>query len=216
MNHNTLICLDFETGNLEIKDIQPIQVAAKAFHPRTLQPIAGTRGEFCSDMKPTDFSKISQKALDINKRKIEDLEKAPEQKVVWSAFAEWVNSFNYRKDIYSAPIAIGKNIHNFDMPIVQILSEKYGFVDKNGKQNLFNQVRIIDLDDFMFYFFENSEELKNIKMDTLREYFGLSKENGHEALCDVKQTAELVLRFMKVVRNTSKKIKFKGSLANVA
>ncbi len=49
----------------------------------------------------------------------------------------------------------------------------------------------------------------------MREYFGLSKEGGHDALKDVKDTAELLIRFMRLHRNTAAKVKFKGSFLNV-
>ena len=66
----------------------------------------------------------------------------------------------------------------------------------------------------VFYWFEGNNELKNYTLDNLRDYMGLSKEGAHDALKDVKDTAQIMIRFMKLHRNLSDKIKFKGSFVN--
>jgi hypothetical protein len=40
---------------------------------------------------------------------------------------------------------------------------------------------------------------------------GISKDGAHDAIKDVKDTAEILIRFMKLHRNLSEKIKFRGS-----
>ena len=67
----------------------------------------------------------------------------------------------------------------------------------------------------IFYWFEGNNELKSYSLDTVRDYFGISKEGGHDAMKDVKDTANILIRFMKLHRNTSSKVKFKGSCTNV-
>jgi hypothetical protein len=42
----------------------------------------------------------------------------------------------------------------------------------------------------------------------------LSKEGAHDALKDVKDTAEIMIRFLKLHRKLGEKVKFKGSFAN--
>ena len=66
----------------------------------------------------------------------------------------------------------------------------------------------------VFYWFEGNNELKNYTLDSLREYFGISKDGAHDALKDVKDTAEIAIRFLRLHRNLSQKIKFKGSFVN--
>ena len=63
----------------------------------------------------------------------------------------------------------------------------------------------------MFYWFEQNNDIKSYTLDTVRDYFGIPKEGAHDALKDVKDTADIIIRFMKLHRNLSKKIKFKGS-----
>jgi DNA polymerase III epsilon subunit-like protein len=52
-------------------------------------------------------------------------------------------------------------------------------------------------------------------MDNLRDYLGISKEGAHDALKDVKDCAEVLIRFMKLHRNLADKVKFKDSFKNI-
>ena len=57
----------------------------------------------------------------------------------------------------------------------------------------------------------HNQDLKSYSMDSLRDYFGISKDGAHDAIKDVKDTAEIMIRFMKLHRNLASKIKFKNS-----
>ena len=63
----------------------------------------------------------------------------------------------------------------------------------------------------IFYWFEGNNELKNYKMDNLREYFGMDKDGAHDALKDVQDTAGLLIRFLKLHRNVAQKVSFRDS-----
>ena len=63
----------------------------------------------------------------------------------------------------------------------------------------------------VFYWFEHNNDLKNYTLDTLRDYFGIDKYGAHDAIKDVKDTAEIIIRFMKLHRNLGQKIKFKNA-----
>lgn len=148
----------------------------------------------------------------VNGRTRSELQKAPEQEVVWRAFAGFIKRFNPKGNGFAtAPIPAGKNIRLFDMPIFTRICSKYGFVDKNGEQNLFHRRKVYDLEDMIEFWFENSDELPNRKMDTLRGYFGLSKDGAHSAMVDTLQTADLITRFMRVHRYYASKIVFRGA-----
>lgn len=210
MNSNVIICFDFETGGLDTKTTEPIEIAAIAVNPRTLTPIPD--GTFYSLCRPTDFSILQDGALAVNGRTRSELQKAPEQEVVWRAFAGFIKRFNPKGNGFAtAPIPAGKNIRLFDMPIFTRICSKYGFVDKNGEQNLFHRRKVYDLEDMIEFWFENSDELPNRKMDTLRGYFGLSKDGAHSAMVDTLQTADLITRFMRVHRYYASKIVFRGA-----
>ena len=51
-------------------------------------------------------------------------------------------------------------------------------------------------------------------MDSMRDLFGMSKENAHDALQDVKDTANLMIGFMKLHRRIAPKIKFEKAFAD--
>jgi len=219
VNVNNIVVFDFETGGdiaykngvLDASRVVPIQIACLALDPRKLHVIEGS--QFCSLMRPPKGTPLNPKALEVNKLTPEQVWAAPgDWETVWKRFAHHVQRFNPKgSSPFTAPIAAGKNIRNFDMPIVQWLCDQYGFVDKGGKQTLFNQIKTIDLEDFLFHWFEGNDELPNYKMDTVREYFGLSSEGGHSADVDVDQTATLIRKFLYMYRNLSPKVKFRNS-----
>ena len=62
---------------------------------------------------------------------------------------------------------------------------------------------------------ENSNEVTSYSMDNMRDYFGMSKENAHDALKDVEDTAMLLCRFMRLYRRTSSSVRFKGAFGRV-
>ena len=70
---------------------------------------------------------------------------------------------------------------------------------------------MFDLDEIMLLWFENSDDMPNMKMDTIRDHFGMSKANAHDALVDVEQTGDLIIHFLKLHRSIYPKVKFKDS-----
>jgi DNA polymerase III epsilon subunit-like protein len=121
---------------------------------------------------------------------------------------------NSKKSCFSAPIAAGYNINRYDLRIVDRLSQKYGNLNKEGRSSLFYPRDVVDLMNMVFYWFENNNDLKNYTLDSVRDYFSISKEGAHDALKDVEDTAQILIRFLKLHRRMSKQIKFKGSFSN--
>ena len=211
MNNLDIICFDFETTGLRHDYHDVIQVAGKAYNCRSLEAYPPDNGEFVSLMKPLYFDRIDEGALRVNKITRKELEGAPDQKVVWNRFVEWVGRYNPKGSAYMAPIAAGKNIRNFDLKFVETLNKLHCL--QGEKTVLFNNRIQLELEDFMFSWFENSKDLPNLKMDTLRKYFGLSTKGAHSALVDVSQTGELLMRFLRLHRSLQKtqNIRFKGA-----
>jgi DNA polymerase III epsilon subunit-like protein len=216
-NYRDIIVFDFETGSRYPKTTQPTQIAAVALHGRklTLQP----NGVFNSEIRPLEdeeaiaagLDPLQQEALDITGKNREDLRKAPSLKSVWGKFTKWVDQFNFKKTSYYAPIAAGYNINNFDLPIIQRLAEEHGNVNKEGKQTVFNMIYKIDLMDMLFLWTENNKDVSRLNMDYMRDYLGLpetSKANAHDALYDVIDTANILIKFMKFQRSIAGRTKF--------
>ena len=68
--------------------------------------------------------------------------------------------------------------------------------------------------DMMFLWTENNPDIKSISMDNMRDYMGLSDENAHDALQDVKDTANIMIRFMKFQRSLASRTKFEKAFAD--
>lgn len=126
-------------------------------------------------------------------------------------YLQMYHSRSTKKSCFSAPIAAGYNINRFDLPIINRLSQRYKNTNKENKTDLFFPRDVLDVMNIIFYWFEGNSQLKNYTLDNLRDYLGLSKENAHDALKDVQDTAEILIRFMKLFRSMSPKIKFKDS-----
>lgn len=129
-------------------------------------------------------------------------------------FVNYLDKYHSRsskKSQFSAPIAAGYNIHRFDLKIIDRLSQKYGNTNKEDTSDIFYPRDVVDVMNLVFFWFENNADLKSYAMDSLREYFGIDKDGAHDAIKDVKDTADIMIRFMKLHRNLSSKIKFKNS-----
>lgn len=220
LNSKDFIVFDFETTGLRPGYHEVCSLAAKAYKARTLEPYPVEEGgEFKETlMKPLHFDRIDMNSLRVNGITVEQLKAAPDQGVVWNSFVEWVNGFNPKKTKLSAPIACGKNIRRFDLKFIPYLNELH--CKKKDKTILFNEHIVIDLEDIFFLWFEGEAEPKDQKMDTLREFFGLSSDKAHTAEVDVKQEGALIMHFLKLHRtlqrrmdkNGEKFIKFKDSM----
>lgn len=217
-----------ETDGVKPEQCSPVQIAAIIVDPNRLEIIPDS--EFNISLKPSaldedenydysdsDVLDFHSKVQGCSKEDVLDKWKEyPKQELGWKNFVSYLDMYHTRserKSCFTAPIAAGYNINRFDLKIVERLSTKYKNVNKEGRTNLFYPRDVIDVMNLVFYWFEGNNELKNYTMDHLREYFGMDKDNAHDALKDVKDTAELLIRFLKLHRNISKKVSFRNSFA---
>lgn len=222
MNYRDIIVFDFETGSRNPRKTQAVQIAAVAIHGRklTIQP----EGYFESLIRPElddekaielGLDPIEDEALAVNGKTRKELAKAPQPRTVWRKFSNFVNNYNFKKTPYYAPIPAGYNIIGFDLPIVQRLCDQYGPVDKKtGNQTLFNKIHKVDLLDTVWMWMENNVDVKSLSMDAMRDLLGIDKTNAHDALQDVKDTANLLIAFMKLYRRIAPKVKFEKAFAD--
>jgi exonuclease I len=226
------ICVfDFETDGADPDKCSPVQLAALMIDPIKLEIIEDSR--FNINLKPealetdenytyedSDVLDFHAKVKNTAKSNIlADWHKYPKQDQGWKSFVSYLDIYHSRsekKTCFTAPIAAGYNIFKFDMKIIDRLSKKYKNLNKEGKTSLFYPRDTVDLMNLVFYWFENNHDLKNYTLDSLRDYLGISKEGAHDAMKDVEDTANILIRFLKLHRRTSNKVKFKGSfLENV-
>jgi DNA polymerase III epsilon subunit-like protein len=203
---------------------EAIQVAGKAYNARTLEPYpVEAGGEFCSLMKPIYPDRLDPGALKVNKKTVEELMAAPDQRLVWNEFVAWVNKWNKRKNKWGAPLAAGKNIRSFDMKFVDVLNRLH--CKNKEKTLLFSERRQVELEDLVFLWFENEPEpAQREDGHVARLLRAVDQEGSHDALVDVRQTGELIMRFLKLHRSLQRRqaadgtkfIKFKGAFGRPA
>ena len=211
---------DFETGGRNPLKCQPTQIAAIALDGRNFK----LKGQFNSEMRPILDDKkavkagvdpVEDEALRITNKTRAGLAKAPLPKGVWKKFITFVNKYNWKGTPYFAPIPAGFNIIGYDMKIVDRLCKEYGpWDDKRECQKLFHQIYKIDVMDDVWLWTEGDPDVKSISMDSLRERMGLSSENAHDALQDVKDTANIFIKLQKSRRAVYRNMKFERAFAD--
>lgn len=228
MNYNKICVFDFETDGSNPVECSPVQLSAVMVDPIKLEIIP--KSEFNILFKPEVLEKDNEyqyttDILDFHARvrncaKEEILSQwrnYPQQDQSWKMFISYLDKYHTRsskKSQFSAPIAAGYNIHRFDLKIIDRLSKKYDNVNKENSTNIFYPRDVVDIMNLVFYWFEHSNDLKSYSLDTVREYFGISKDGAHDALKDAEDCAELLIRFLKLHRSVSSRVKFQNSFLN--
>ncbi len=182
------------------------------------------KGEFNSEIQPIldnekaislGLDPVEDEALKITRKTREQLEKAPSLKSVWSKFTNFVDQYNWKGEPFFNPIPVGFNIIGFDMIIINRLCKEFGPWDKDREQQkLFSKVYKIDIMDNVFAWTESDPTVKSISMDSLRDRMGLSTENAHDALQDVKDSANIFIKLMKTHRAVYQNMNFDKAFAN--
>jgi len=220
MSNLDYIVFDTETTGKNPYKCQITQIAAIAIDGRRLTP----KGAFNSEVRAIiddqkaiamGFDPIEEGALKVTGKTREGIDKAPDLKSVWSKFVSFVQQYNYNNTPFFAPVPVGYNIIGYDMIIINRLCKEFGqFDEKSNRQKLFNQIYSIDMLHNVFMWTENDHNIKSRSMDAMRERMGLSKENAHDALQDVKDTANIFIKFLKTHRAVAKNLKIDGAFSN--
>ena len=220
MASRDIIVFDFETGSRNPHKTQPTQLAALAIDGRNLR----LKGTFNSEIRPilsdnkaieAGLDPLEEEALRITGKTRDELKKAPTIRSVWKKFIQFVDQYNWKGTQWFAPIPAGWNIVGFDMVIINRLCKEYGPFNKDrNQQKLFHAIYKIDMMDNYFMWTEADPSVKSISMDATRERMGMSKENAHDALQDVKDTANVMIKFMKTHRAVYQNLKLDKAFAN--
>lgn len=233
MISNHICVFDFETDGSDPNQCSPVQLSAVMVDSQRLEIIKGS--EFNVNLKPERIEKEKNPDISIyndsdildwhgkikncSKEDIFDLWiNYPDQKYSWQQFTNYL--YNYHTNIkknksqFSAPIACGYNIIRFDMKIINRLSMKYGNVNKENNTNIFHPRDQLDLMTVTWLWFESLPDVKSLALDNLRDYLGIDKTNAHDAIKDVSDCANMLIRFLKLHRKLTAKIKFKNSFTN--
>jgi len=219
---NTYCVFDFETGSRDPSTTQPIQIAAVMVNPLKLEVIEGS--EFESMIRPYftqeecdrhGVAMLEDEALNINKKTREQLADAPTLENVWTNFQQYVKGYQKGKNSnWNAPVPVGFNIAKFDLPILERICKRHGpFDETQNRQKIFHPMYYTDVMQTYIDWFENWNQVTSFSQSALCELVGISTEGAHDALVDVKNCAELFIRFKKLYRNinaeSGPKIKWK-------
>lgn len=215
INRNPIVVYDLETGSTNPNKTQIVEIAAVALNPRTLEIIPDS--EFYSLVNIMDeeeahakgYDEVQDKALEVNGKTREQLADAPGIKTVWTQFCGYLSNLKYKNDQWSNPIPAGYNILGFDNIILDRVASNFGPYDNDRlKAKIWHPIYAIDLMQALMFWFENTKEPSRMSLDAFRKYFGMSDEGAHAADTDVKQTAEIVVRFLKLHRAMFPRINF--------
>lgn len=221
MANRDFIVFDFETGGRNPNRCQPTQLAAIALDGRSLK----VKGSFNSEIKPilddeaalaAGVDPVEDEALKVTGKTREQLAEAPALKSVWNKFSKFVVQYNWRgTSPFWNPIPVGYNIIGFDMIIISRLCKQFGQWDKvREQQQLFHKIYKVDLMDNVFLWTEADPEVKSISMDNMRDRMGLSRENAHDALQDVKDTGNIFIKLLKTHRAVYRNMTFEKAFAD--
>ena len=219
MNNSNYAVFDLETTGKNPNTCQPIQLACTMVDGRRLEIIDKFNNyikpifdeEKCKELGITPFSHEITALTGITKEELED---KPDIKVVWSRFCEFINTHNYTKKRWDAPIRAGYNIIQYDNIIVKRLCKEYGPWDEEYQNDaLFHPLHNFDIMNIMFYWTEDMYDIRSISLDSIRNWMGMDSSKAHRADFDVEQEAALLIKFLKFSRNVAPKTKFKGAFA---
>lgn len=204
MNKNDFISFDLETTARSKHKAQIQEIGACIIDRNTLQ----IKDRFFSYMKPEDMSTVEEGALKVTKKTMAELETYPDAKIVWETFVSFCQKHfkGSSSNTFGAPIPCGYNIIGYDNPIIDRYAKKWGPWDNTwDNHKLWSPIFKLDVMDHMWFWCESipEDELKSLKLDTLREYMAFpeeSKEKAHNALQDAEDCAKIVIKLLRAGR----------------
>ena len=166
---------------------------------------------YCENHKDTIIWHSKVKGCSFDKVVSDWQEKGVDEKIAWKQFKDYLFKYHQpakRRSMFSAPMAAGYNILNFDMIITDRLAIKYDDTTTDKRQNnIFYPRDKLDLLYICYLWFSGMEDgPKSYTMDSMRAFLEMSGENAHDAKQDVIDTAEILIRFMKIHRRFAKKV----------
>lgn len=222
MNTNHFAITDIETTALNTQTCQLTQICTIILNPRTLR--IETNGIFNSEIQPiwdderamaAGWGPVESKALEVTRKTKENLDKAPPFKIVWDKYLQFHKRFNPTRSAYKAPIFVGYNIINFDMPIIERLCLKYGPTYKD-RGSLFSPMHRYDVFDMFEGYTENNPDIAGMKLSDAAQWMGIdvAEESLHDALTDTKVCANIFVKLMHLQREVAKQTDFQRAYKN--
>lgn len=182
MLNSNFFVVDFETGGLDPRKHDPVQVAVQVLDKDTLKTI----GSFSTYIKP-DPSRVSEDALKINNLSLEFLSDAPSKDQALFDLVSFLKPFG--RGVFVA--------HNakFDYDFLSHWVESCDVQDVKLHKIIDHRLICTVQLAFEKYLLKGGD-VDNVKLTTLTEFLKIN-HNAHEASSDVDATAEVFRRCMK-------------------
>lgn len=206
---DTIIFLDFETSGKDPNTCLPLQLSAVAIDGRRFEMLEdGLFNEYMrppiSDEEIADPFIIPDDALAINHIKREDIKDFPAEKIVWDNFARFVDQ--YRGNTKGLCIPAGWNYIGYDKIIIDRLRVSYPTTKRFFHEN--NYIDIMNID---WLFRGDDPEYTGKSFLGARRHYGIDlddDEKAHDSRVDVKYGAQLLMRYLKWMKEAAKKKKY--------
>lgn len=179
-----VLYLDTETTGLDAVKNDIIQIAG------IVEINNEVKEEFNFTCQPFSYDNISQEALDIHGRKIDEIKTYQTPQLAYKQLLKIFDKYINKYDKMDKFIPAGHNIQ-FDVNFV------FEFFKKNGNMYCGSYLDYHKLDSMvvgMLLKLFNKEKFERLKLEAMAKHYGM-EINAHDALSDVKTSREIIKRF---------------------
>jgi len=158
--------------------------------------------------RPTNFDIISDSALEVTGKTIDELKGYPLRKesfdILMTVIEQFIDKFDKRDKFYF----LGYNVQ-FDIDFLRYMFQwmKTDFPAEYGKTyfgsyffHKNNEPRIDPFPVLQLYAIKYNLNLPNWRLKTVCDHFGIRLDNAHSALADIKATQELADKFISAIK----------------
>ena len=189
---NKIIFIDTETGGVNPEKAALIQLSG------IIRIDKKDVEKFNFYIKPFENSEVTEKALEVQGRTLEDLktDKYVEEKEVYKQFINILDKYIDKYDRTDKFIVAGYNVR-FDVDILKAFFQRHGnnflfsYLDSSMLDPLYS-IRLLQIAEVL-------PVLENNKLETWCKYFGIELK-AHDSLEDIEATKKLIGKLISLIR----------------
>ena len=189
---NKIIFIDTETGGVNPEKAALIQLSG------IIRIDKKNVEKFNFYIKPFENSEVTEKALEVQGRTLEDLktDKYVEEKEVYKQFINLLDKYIDKYDRTDKFIVAGYNVR-FDVDILKAFFQRHGnnflfsYLDSSMLDPLYS-IRLLQIAEIL-------PVLENNKLETWCKHFGIELK-AHDSLEDIEATKKLIGKLISLIR----------------
>jgi putative exonuclease len=189
---NKIIFIDTETGGVNPEKAALIQLSG------IIRIDKKDVEKFNFYIKPFENSEVTEKALEVQGRTLEDLktDKYVEEKEVYKQFINILDKYIDKYDRTDKFIVAGYNVR-FDVDILKAFFQRHGnnflfsYLDSSMLDPLYS-IRLLQIAEIL-------PVLENNKLETWCKHFGIELK-AHDSLEDIEATKKLIGKLISLIR----------------